>query len=814
MNRILLLILMAIMVTTDALAEPRKWFDGRSAVRYRFMTPVGSAVRAGAALFEQDMEDVTGIRATSNSKSIPMHPLFPISIYQLDNATSKQKKYLKKVGGIDIEFLTTSIDAFQLKVSKDGNINIVGSNARGAAYGLLEMSRMAGVSPWVWWGDVKPERKKELTIDSNTDIKQKASVELRGIFINDEDWSSRQWASSNYDPSGKGVISAKTYRRFFELLLRLRANAIWPAMHEGTQAFFKTPGAKAEADSCGIFIGTSHCEPLLRNNVGEWDVKERGAFNYITNKQAVQDYWTERLKEVSTSTSNIFTIGMRGIHDGSMEGVKTMDEKLYALQEVINDQQQLIAKNIGNPAEQKQVFVPYKEVLELYEKGLKVPDYVTLMWCDDNYGYLTRLSNQEEQKRKGGAGVYYHLSYWGRPHDYLWLTTTQPGLIYSEMKTAYDHNARKLWIANVHDPKVASYDLSLFLDMAWNIDCVKPNDVGNHLHNWLSQQYGEQVAERIYPAMRKFYELTGKRKPEHIGWTQVELDKKKYVRGLSLVEGTDFSKTEFGNEKHRYLNEYEQIRAVVEEASGLVRNDLQDSYFAHIVYPVSAASCMAHKILNKDNDAYEEICSLTERYNNLANGKWKGLMSMNPRDLPVFRSNAEGRKQNDSLANDKTQPNPELCNLDSALYISRPASSFIKDKENGATVVDMLGHSMSAVQLPKGEALSYSFTCEKEADAILRTALIPTQPNDNGDIRYAVSIDGGEETMFSLKEKFRSEQWKLNVLRQQTVRELPLHLSKGSHTLTIRAIDDHIIVDQWMLDFNLNRSKFYLFPQE
>ncbi len=807
MKRLLLVVLMAFAISAFGIAEPIKWFDGKSAVSYQYMTPIGSAVRAATALFEQDMEDVTGIKGRQDLSS-------KITLYQLDNATKKQRKQLEKAG-IDIEFLSTSTDAFQLKTTKNGKIFIVGSNARGTAYGILEMSRMAGVSPWIWWGDVKPERKSVLTIESDTNIKHKASVEMRGIFINDEDWSMRPWSSSNHDPAGKGVIGTKTYRRIFELLLRMRANAIWPAMHEGTKAFFLTPGAKAEADSCGIFIGTSHCEPLLRNNVGEWDVKQRGAFNYITNKQAVQDYWTERLKEVKTSTSNIFTIGMRGIHDGSMEGVKTMDEKFNALQEVINNQQQLIADNIGNPATQKLVFVPYKEVLELYEMGLKVPDYVTLMWCDDNYGYLTRLSTPDEQKRSGGAGVYYHLSYWGRPHDYLWLTTTQPGLIYSEMKTAYDHNARKLWIANVHDPKVAAYDLSLFLDMAWNIDGVQPNAIGNHLKNWLSEQYGADIAKRIYPAMREFYELTGKRKPEHMGWTQVELDKKKYVRGLSLVDQTDISETEFSNEKQRYLDDYARIRAIVEEAAGDVRPELHDSYFAHIVYPVSAASLMARKTLNKDNTAYNEICSLTERYNNIANGKWRGLMDMNPRDLPVFREmqndecQTEERLQNDSTA----QSNTECCNQNSDFYISRLASSFIKE-ENGATIIDMLGHSMGAVQLPKGETLSYSFDSPYEADAILRTALIPTQPNDNDDIRFAVAIDGGEETVFSLKEKFRSEQWKLNVLRQQAVRECHLHLSEGNHRLTIRAIDDHIIVDQWMIDFNLNRSKFYLFPKE
>ena len=172
---------------------------------------------------------------------------------------------------------------------------------------------------------------------------------------------------------------------------------------------------------------------------------------------------------------------------------------------------------------------------------------------DDNYGYMTRLSDAEQQKRQGGGGVYYHLSYWGRPHDYLWLTTTQPGLIYSEMKAAYDHNCRKLWIVNVHDPKVAAYDLEFFLDMAWDINSIQPNTINQHLERWLCTQFGENAGKQLAPAMREFYRLCGIRKPEFMGWSQVELDKKYYPRGRSQVVDTEFSEKEFGNELNRYL---------------------------------------------------------------------------------------------------------------------------------------------------------------------------------------------------------------------------------------------------------------------
>ena len=744
-----------------------------------------------------------------------------------------------------MERLDTLTDGFHISVSGD-KINVVGTNGRGTAYGLLELSRMAGVSPWIWWGDVTPIKKEKLTIDDGFSTTQGASVEFRGIFLNDEDWSLRPWSYGNFEKSKFGTIGPKTNKEVFKLLMRLRANAVWPAMHTGTKAFFKDPENKIMADSCGIAVGTSHCEPLLRNNVDEWDVKERGSYNYITNRQAVQDYWIERLKEVKNSNGgNMFTIGMRGIHDGSMEGVKTDEEKFNALQQVIDDQQQLISDYIGDPSKQMQVFVPYKEVLQLYEMGLKVPDYVTLMWCDDNYGYITRLSDTEEQKRQGGGGVYYHLSYWGRPHDYLWLTTTQPGLIYNEMRTAYDHNVRKLWIANVHDPKVAAYDMELFLDLAWDIDCVKGDALGSHLEKWLCTNFGDAAGKKLYPVMRKFYHLSGIRRPEFMGWNQVELNKQTFNRGLSPVSNTQFSFTEFGNEADRYMEDYLALANAVEEIESEISPELKDAYFAAIKYPVTAAANHAIKTLEaqrarsiangstlsdmfvnnakiyssvaKSQNAYQNIRKLTEHYNlKMSDGKWNRSMNMRPRDLPVFAAPNLPTSLTDSevkewLGKSEKQPYPTL---DTDGVIARNASSYDSHTGNVKTI-DMLGHSNRAVSLDKGSSVTYKFNVsDSDKFKTLTTALIPTQPNDNGDLRYSVSIDGGTPTIYSLKEPFRSERWKLNVLRGQALRTMELpHLAPGEHTVTITAIDPHIVIDQWIIDHNLNR-KYYIIPSD
>ena len=801
------------------------WFDGQHPVTYSVSGKVDPVVKIAIDMFRSDMQQVTGMKPVASGKGV-------IQLIQKKGAD----------------------DGFRIYV-KGGRIVIEGNGGRGTAYGLLELSRMAGVSPWVWWGDVVPEHKDRLTIDSQFQTEQKPSVQYRGIFINDEDWSLRKWAWKHYEaspgpskggeqvprtPAQFGAMGPKTYKAIFQLLLRLRANAIWPGMHTGTPGFFTIPGNKEMADSCGILIGTSHCEPLLRNNVAEWNHAKRGAYNYITNREQVQQYWIERLQEVKGS-EELFTIGMRGIHDGSMEGVKTPEEKLNGLQQVIDDQRELIKKYYNKNVEQvPQVFIPYKEVLEIMENGLRVPDDVTLMWCDDNYGYMTRLSDAEQQKRSGGGGVYYHLSYWGRPHDYLWLTTTQPGLIYSEMKAAYDHNCRKLWIVNVHDPKVAAYDLEFFLDMAWDINSIQPQTINQHLERWLCTQFGEQAGKMLAPAMQEFYRLCGIRKPEFMGWTQVELDKKVYPRGRSQVIDTEFSESEFGNEMGRYLSDYHNICVTVDKAEKLIRSELKDAFFAAVKYPTSAAFHMAGKMLyaqkarskymgqtdkameGRQDDMYRSarasmghyfnIQKLTDYYNNeLVDGKWKGIMNMMPRDLPVFNPPTL------PYLPEKYPDNAVMSFIPMNQVLER-ASDFVAcnavdhdGTSKGSHSIQMLGHSMNAVSIPKGEELVYHFTTQEEGDATLYTAMIPTQPNDKGDLRYQVMLDDQQPVVISLKEKYRSESWKSSVLRGQALKTTAVKVSKGQHTLKIKALDDHIILDQWMLDFKKNR-KFYVIP--
>ena len=837
MKKRFFIILLATISTKIGMAGNFTLFNPSTPIRYEKPSDVKPVVYTALQMWATDMQAVSGALPTDVQG---LKAKARIHFLTLGQASSS---LLKKIAA-PVQDLKQYKESFYIKVHQDG-LWVIGGDDQGLAYGILELSRLSGVSPWVWWQDMTPEPKASIELPEHYSSFQHPSVAFRGVFINDEDWSYQPWSWMHFDPQDKkGLISALSYKKVFQLLLRLRANTIWPGMHGITVPFYFIPGAKEMADSCGITVGTSHCEPLMCNANGEWEEARRGRYNYITNKDAVISFWTDRLKSVH-NYGNIYTMGMRGKHDGSMEGVKTLKEKTTALQRVIYDQRELLKKYVNKDLTQiPQQFVPYKEVLQIYENGLDVPEDITLTWSDDNYGYMTRLSTPEEQKRAGGSGIYYHLSYWGRPHDYMWLTTTQPGLIYSELSNAYAHNNKKMWIVNVHDPKVAGYDLELFLDLAWDIDLkADKGQLSSHLKNYLTREFGSAATEILYPAFRQYYYLTAVRKPEFMAWTQVELDKNRYPRGWSNFEGTDFSFTAFGDEADRYLEAYKHLEEQVQKAGVLIPQNRKDAYFATVQYPLLGAAAMATKWLEADRarslatgnydasfrsahetalktaaakstQAYFKIKALTQYYNDsLAGGKWKYAMSDQPRDLYVFDMpqlpvgiKEKELAQYENL--DSQAADYPIQGSDS--YISRNAIAFDKASYQ-ATAVDMLGHSMAAVPLPKQQSLQYHFTTKKEGAAILYTAVIPTHPNDNGDIRYQVQIDNQPAQIISFRQKDRTEKWKLNVLRGQAVDKTKIQLSQGEHTLKITALDDHVIFDQWMIDFNLDQ-KFYLFP--
>jgi len=606
-----------------------------------------AVVHKAAQLFRDDVFAITG-------QQLAIQPQFSAKGTTIVAGTLGQSKPLTQIihkYKLNNDSVLGRWEAFSIQMIASGSNNIIvvtGNDRRGTAYGILELSRMIGVSPWVWWADVHPTKKSELSLEISNPIYQQPSVQYRGIFLNDEDWGLKPWASKTIEPE-TGEIGPKTYGKIFELLLRLRANTIWPAMHECTTPFYFVKGNAAMADSFGIIVSTSHCEPLMRSNPLEWDHKTRGDYNFFTNKKSVVDYWNERLTETS-NYENIYTVGMRGIHDGAMEGAKTITQQVEGLTDVFKVQREMLGKSLNKNADEiPQIFIPYKEVLDAYDAGLKVPDDVTLVWCDDNYGYMKRLSNEAERQRKGGSGVYYHISYWGRPHDYLWLGTTQPSFIWQEMQKAWAYGTRKMWILNVGDIKPAEYLTEFYLDMAWNINAVKANKISQHLENWLGKTFGTEHASGLKDIMNEYYRLAFIRRPEFMGWSQTEPTTK--------TKSTELNFAEFGDELHTRLKQYDRIEKQADSISKHIPAALKNAYFELVNYPVAGAAEMNKKWLNsqyansfaafqlpeantakeKSLQAWDKIQQMTSYYNDsIEKGKWKYMMSAQPRKLPVF----------------------------------------------------------------------------------------------------------------------------------------------------------------------------------
>ena len=691
--------------------------------------------------------------------------------------------------GIDLSALKNKKQAFLLTVSQDGKLVVAGSDSHGTAYGILEISRLLGVSPWEWWADVTPEKRETFRLSSKFRELQSPSVEYRGIFINDEDWGLMPWGNQTYEPSDvKGEIGPRTNERIFELLLRLRANTYWPAMHECTLPFFLTKGNREMAKKYGIFVGASHCEPMACNAAGEWSRRGKGVYDYVNNSPAVYKFWEDRVKEVA-GQEILYTLGMRGVHDGKMQGAKTVEEQKAVLDRVPADQRGLLEKYVNKEVTQvPQVFIPYKEVLDIYHAGLQVPEDVTLMWCDDNYGYIRHFPTAVERARKGGNGVYYHVSYWGRPHDYLWLGTMSPSLIYQQMKLAYDQGIQKMWILNVGDIKPAEYQIELFMDMAWNLDKVSSEGVTVHLKHWLERELGTSCAKAVLPVMQEHYRLAHIRKPEFMGNTREE-EKNPVYR---VVKDLPWSEREI-NER---LNAYDELSETVEKAASKVPVDRQSAYFELVKYPVQAAAQMNRKLLyaqlarhdkvdwEKSDAAYDSIAALTQHYNSLENGKWNRMMDFKPRKLPVFN-----RVERKAAAAPMIADRKAACQWNGA-----------DAKKGNAVVCEGLGYEGKAAEIRKGDALTFYFGNLKTDLLEVDIRLLPNHPVQGDKLRISVSLDGAEPEVIAYETEGRSEEWKENVLRNQAIRKIVLPVSgKKSHQLVIKALDEGVILDQIML---------------
>ena len=698
---------------------------------------------------------------------------------------------------------------------------IAGSDRRGTIYGIYQLSEMIGVSPWYWWADVPVTPAKTLALHGDILKQLPPAVKYRGIFLNDEDWGLRPWASKTFDPQ-TGNIGPKTYAKIFELLLRLRANYLWPAMHPGTAAFNSFPDNAKIANEYGIVMGASHCEQMLRNNVSEWDEKTFGDYNFVTNPGGVLKYWEQRVLE-NGKFENIYTMGMRGIHDGAMPGGGTEREKAARLETIIADQRTLLARNVNtNVAEVPQIFCPYKEVLPLYRLMKNLPDDITLVWPDDNYGYGRQFSNARERARSGGAGVYYHVSYCGAPRDYLWLCSTPPALIAEEMTKAFDYGADKVWILNVGDLKPAELDIEFFLKLAWNPHSWNGTNTYDLLEKQIARDFGNEHAAEITSILSEYYRLNFQRKPEHMGFPTNSL----------------FS----AGEAEQRLDAWRKLRVRVHAVEEKLPPELHDTFFELVGYPVTAAAAMNEKCLAGTPNAAAEIHRLTKAYNErIAGGKWRNMMSDNPRkqvDLGVPPSLVMTESTNASNGFGAVKTNTAngadfFENNHCVVMEAENASRSVSGKDARWQKISGLGYNGESVSifpttvavratpekiLAESPCLEFKIDFQTAGDWKFTVRALPTFSVETGQPqRYAIALDDVPPKIISLplSQDEHNRVWQENVLRNAALTSSVQTIAKpGLHTLKIWMVDPGIVIDAIAAEDGAGEKLGYIWPNE
>src|SRR5580698_5826210 len=492
---------------------------------------------------------------------------------------------------------------------------IAGADKRGTIYGVYDLSEQIGVSPWYWWADVRVPHADALYVMPGRVVQPVPAVKYRGIFFNDEAPALSGWTKEKF-----GGMNHEFYTKVFELLLRLKANFLWPAMWNNAFAADDPENARL-ADEYGIVMGTSHEEPMMRAEK-EWTAGKHGAWDYSTNQKEIDDFWRAGM-ERDKNYEEVVTLGMRGEGDTPMSASANTE----LLERIVADQREILKQTV-NPDLEKvpQVWALYKEVQGYYESGMRVPDDVTLLWSDDNWGDLRRLPTADERKRSGGAGIYYHFDYVGGPRSYKWLNTNPIPKIQEQMNLALAYGANRIWVVNVGDGKPMEFPIEYFLSFARTPDRLDKDHLDEFTKLWATREFGQDHAEEIAPAMEDYSRYNGRRKPE-------------------LIDPTTFSLANYG-EAGRVDAEWSALADRVDKLAAELPENERASYFELIQYPVDACANLtemyvmaarnaadAHMGNVKANDEASAVqkmfardAELSSDYNHLLNGKWDHMM--------------------------------------------------------------------------------------------------------------------------------------------------------------------------------------------
>lgn len=760
-------------------------------------------VKKVANVFAGDVERVTGVRPNVSMCLGPDAHLafeFYADVPVVVVATVDGLEQLGLTEEVGVEDIRGGWERFKI-VTKEKRVYIVGSDARGTAYGVFHVSERIGVSPWYWFADVPVQKRASLNYKENYTSKA-PTVKYRGVFINDEDWGLKTWAAENFERELKD-IGPKTYDKVCELLLRLKANMLAPAMHTCTGAFYSHPESQVKAAEWGIMITTSHCEPLLFNNAApsEWNKERDGEWNYLTNKETIWKKLDNRIRETA-QYDNIYTMGMRGLHDEAMKGSTDPKVRARTLEQVMADQRQILETHKKKPAAKiPQIFVPYKETLDIYDAGLQVPEDITLVWPDDNFGYMKRVSNEAERQRQGGSGVYYHLSYLGVPHDNIWISTTAPMLMYEELKKAYDAGADRYWLLNVGDIKPMEVEMQQFFDMAWDLSAFSYQNVNRYQAQWLASVYGKQYEKDFQWILDHYYRLAWQRKPEFMGY-EFEWDNKENSR----LHDTDFS-FETGTAQQR-LADYKAISDRVDAIQKSLPIQYRPAFFEMLGYSVKGAYQMNRKFLmaqrnhetgsdeaaQESTAAFDSINALTHEYNTQLGGKWNQMISEIP---PGYTAKYQMMPElvkapTNAYRLPKNQERTEFANKVNLNKV-KATSPFRLIEGIGTDWLSLqLGEPLDKVQDPASLSSEHiDLMIENGAfngDSItLCISAVPFWPiaTDRSN-RFGVSVDGCQPVVCENHFEEWGWSWKLQVIenRKDFVVTLPVDRNKARHTLS------------------------------
>ncbi len=734
----------------------------------------------------------------------------------------------KKIDGKALEgkhekFIITTID----HTDGDKVMVIAGSDKRGTIYGIYELSEQMGVSPWYWWADVPVEKHTALYVKPGTYTDGEPAVRYRGIFLNDEAPCLTTWVKNTY---GTNYGDHRFYAQVFELILRLKGNFLWPAMW-GWAFYADDPLNGKTADEMGVIIGTSHHEPMARNHQ-EWARNRRkyGKWDYTTNKETLDQFFREGIERMK-GTEDLVTIGMRGDGDAAMSD----DVNVKLLEDIVENQRKIIKDVTGRPAkETPQVWALYKEVLQYYEEGMRVPDDVIMLLTDDNWGNVCRLPNEKERKHPGGWGLYYHVDYVGAPRNSKWINYTPIQNMWEQLQLTYDYGVDKLWILNVGDLKPMEYPITLFLDMAWNPKQYNAGNLLDHPKRFCAAAFGEKQTEEAARILNLYCKYAGRVTAEMLDRHTYNLE-----TGEWKTVADEFAKLET-----------EALRQYITLAP-----EYKDTYKQLILFPVQAmanlyemyyAQAMNHKLYAENNpeanawaDKVEETFNrdkaLCNDYNkNIAGGKWDGMMIQKHIGYTSWNDNF----REDILPKIQRIEQPEQATGGYVFtgengYVAMEAEHYYAQTgaaEAAWTRIPYMGRTLSGMALmpytaaTDGASLSYQMQLPKDVDkvtvhVVVKSTLAFHNPEGH---RYGIGFKGGEETVVNFNGNLNEKPENVysvyypTVARRVIEKKVDLQLpasENGMHTLVFRPIEPGTVLEKIVVDYGGYKPS-YLFMKE